>query len=149
MILDQLSLLSDAQAITASAASQNVYDLGEPGFVTYNAGKGDKPQLKRSFPRSAHIPLLIQVVEDFEGLTALKLKVQSDSDPAFPSPKDLICQDVPLADLKAGFISAIDKVPGTIEERYFRVFFEVVGGPASAGKVTAGIVGAVDESYKG
>jgi hypothetical protein len=149
MILDQLSLLSDAQTITVSAPSQNVYDLGETGFVTYNAGIGDKPQLKRSFPRSAHIPLLIQVVEDFAGLTALKLKVQSDSNSSFPSPKDLICQDVPLADLKAGFISAIDKVPGEIEERYFRVFFEVVGGPATGGKVTAGIVGAVDESYKG
>ena len=149
MILDQLSLLSDAQAITASAASQNVYDLGEPGFVTYNAGQGAKAQLKRSFPKSAEIPLLIQVVEDFAGLTALKLKVQSDDNVGFSSPKDLICQDVPLADLKAGFISAIDKVPGEIKERYIRVFFEVVGGPASAGKVTCGIVGAVDESYKG
>lgn len=149
MILDQLSLLSDAQAITSSAASQNVYDLGEPGLVTYNAGKGDKPQLKRSFPRSAHIPLLIQVVEDFAGLTELKFIVQSSSDVAFSSPVDHICQEVPVADLKEGFISSIDKVPSEIEERYVRVFFEVSGGPASAGKVTAGFVGAVDESYKG
>jgi hypothetical protein len=149
MILDQLSLLSDAQAITASAPSQNVYDLGETGFVTYNAGIGDKAQLKRSFPKSAHIPLLIQVVEDFAGLDSLKISVQFDSDPAFSAPKDLICQEVLAADLKAGFISSIDKVPSEITERYFRVFFDVVNGPASAGKVTAGIVGAVDESYKG
>ena len=149
MILDQLSILSDAQAITVSAPSQNVYDLGETGFVTYNAGIGDKKQLKRSFPRSSDIPLLIQVVEDFAGLTGLKLKVQSDDNVSFSSPKELICKDVLLADLKAGFISAIDKVPGGIEERYFRVYFEVAGGPATAGKVTAAIVGAVDESYKG
>lgn len=149
MILDQLSLFSDAQAVTASAASQNVYDLGATGFVTYNAGIGDKAQLKRSFPRSAHIPLLIQVVEDFAGLTALKFKVQSDDNVGFSSPKDLIAQDVPLADLKAGFISAIDKIPSEIKERYIRVYFEVSGNPATAGKITCGIVGAVDESYKG
>jgi hypothetical protein len=149
MILDQLSILSDAQAITVSAASQNVYDLGEPGLVTYNAGIGDKAQLKRSFPRSAHIPLLIQVVEDFADLDSLKISVQFDSDPDFSNPKDLICQEIEAADLKAGFISAINKVPPIITERYFRVFFDVVGGPASAGKVTAGIVGAVDMAYKG
>lgn len=149
MILDQLSLFSDAQAVTASAASQNVYDLGVTGFVTYNAGIGDKKQLKRSFPRSVEIPLLIQVVEDFAGLTDLKFKVQSDDNVGFSSPKDLICQDVPLADLKAGFISAIDKIPSDIKERYIRIFFEVSGGPASAGKITSGVVGAVDESYKG
>jgi hypothetical protein len=149
MILDELSILSDAQAITDSAPSQNVYDLGQPGFVTYNAGIGDKAQLKRSFPRSAHIPLLIQVVEDFDGLDSLKFKIQFDSDPAFSSPKDLICQEVDASLLKAGFISSIDKIASEINERYFRVFFEVEGGPATSGKVTAGIVGAVDMSYKG
>jgi hypothetical protein len=46
-------------------------------------------------------------------------------------------------------MSGFVKVRGEIKERFIRVFFEVVGGPASAGKVTAGIVGAVDESYKG
>jgi hypothetical protein len=144
MILDQLSIFSDAQAITASAPSQNVYDLGVPGVAAYN-----QVQLKRSFPKSAHIPLLIQVVENFSGLTSLKIKVQSASDSAFTSPVDHICQDVALASLKAGFISSIDKVPSEINNQFIRVFFEVVGGPASAGKVTAAIVGAVDESYKG
>jgi hypothetical protein len=144
MILDQLSIFSDAQAITASAPSQNVYDLGEMGVAAYN-----QVQLKRNFPKSAHIPLLIQVVENFAGLSSLKIKVQSDDNSGFSSPKDHISQEVSLADLKAGFISSIDKVPSDIKDRYIRIFFEVSGGPASAGKVTAAIVGAVDESYKG
>jgi hypothetical protein len=144
MILDQLALFSDAQAITVDAASTNIMDLGAPGIVPYG-----QVQLVRNMGKAGEIPLLIQVVEDFATLTSLQVIVQSDSSSAFASPKDLISADIPVADLVAGYIFPIDKLPRGIKEQYIRLYFNVVGANATAGKITAGIVGAVDGAYQG
>jgi hypothetical protein len=69
MLLDQQALFSEAQAITATAASTNVIDTGSSKDV----GKyGD-------------IPLLIQVVEAFNTLTSLTVTVQTDDNSSFSS----------------------------------------------------------------
>ena len=81
MLLDTQNLFSDAQAITATAASDNVVRFG----------KGD----------ISFLPLLIQVVEDFATLTSLTVKVQTASDSAFTTPVDLASTTIAVADLKA------------------------------------------------
>lgn len=144
MVFDQLSLFSDAQAITATANSTDFYDLGVPGVAAYNS-----VQLRRNLGKGKETPLLIQVVEDFNTLTSLQIIVQSDDNAAFSSAKDVMSVTVPLAELKAGFICPIDKLPRGITERFIRLRYVVAGTDPTLGKITAGVVGAVDGAYIG
>lgn len=143
MILDQNAIFSDAQAIVASAVSTNTYDLGLPGVAAYNS-----VQLKRNIGKGCEIPLLIQVVEDFDALTSLTIHVQSDDNVGFSSAKNVMSETVLLADLKAGYISNIDKLP-EIKEQFIRLSYVVAGSNPTVGKITAAFVGAVDAAYKG
>jgi hypothetical protein len=79
----------------------------------------------------------------------LTIQVQSDDNNAFSSPKVCADQVVLLADLKAGFISQIDKIPRSITEQFVRINYVVTGAAATTGKITSGIVGAVDGAYVG
>lgn len=123
MILDQNLVLSDAQAITATAASTNTIDLS----VARDVGPGYE------------LPLLIQVGEAFNNLTSLTVEVQTDDNTSFSSPRSLASQTIPLASLTVGAKSAIQKVPvGT--ERYVRLNYTVTGTAPTTGKVTAAII---------
>lgn len=144
MILDQNAIFSDAQAITASAASTNSYDLGATGIVPYG-----KIQLRRRMGKAEEIPLLVQVVEDFNNLTSLTIAIQSDDNSAFSSAATLYSVTVPLAELVAGYIIPEDDLPRNVKERYLRLFYTVTGAAPTTGKITAGFVGAVDGSYQG
>lgn len=145
MILDIRSLFSNLQAITATANSTNVYDLGAPGI----AHAGSLVQLKRNMGKAGNIPMLVQVNEDFNNLTSLDIVMQSDEDEAFGSAKEVFRVTVLLADLVAGYICPIDKLPRGITERYLRFRYEVTGAAPTTGKISAGFVMAVDGSYQG
>lgn len=129
MIFDQQTLLSDAQAITATAASTNQIDLGpiNSGFAR-DIGKG-KP-----------IPLRIQVVEAFNTLTSLTVALQVDGDVAFGSPKTVWSQVVVLADLILGKVIIPEYIPRGTDERYMRLNYTVTGTAPTLGKITAGVV---------
>lgn len=144
MVLDKNTTLSSDQAITASAASTDVLDLGARGKTAYNS-----VQLKHNVGKARHIPFLIQVTENFATLTSLTVAIETDDNSAFSSPKEIIRVVVPVAELKAGFIFPIDKLPRGIVERYVRVYYTVTGSNATAGKITAGVVLAVDGAYVG
>lgn len=132
MILDQNLILSDAQAVTATAASTNVIDLG----VSRDIGPGYE------------IPLLIQVVEDFNNLTSLTVDVQTDDASNFGTATSLASQTIALASLKAGAKSAIQCIPvGT--KRYLRINYTVTGTAPTTGKVTAGVVTGELPNWKG
>lgn len=135
MIFDRTTLLSEAQAITADAASTNIIDMGAPGTV-YGAAAA----LTRDYGKGSCIPLQIQVVEAFNNLTSLRIVVQTDDNVGFSTPKDVIEQVVPLARLIAGFTSSIIEVPHGAAERYIRVFYDITGTAPTTGKVTAGVV---------
>lgn len=143
MILDKNTTFSDAQAITATAPSTNILDLQALGKTAYNP-----TQLKYNVGIN-EIPLLIQVMEQFNNLTSLKIAIETDDNSAFSSPKEILSQTVLLADLKVGFRSAFDKLPRGIKERYLRINYTVVGAAPTLGKVQAGIVLAVDGAYVG
>ncbi|OWV77209.1 hypothetical protein ATY76_04520 [Rhizobium sp. R339] len=132
MIFDKQSLLSDAQAITADAASTNVINLGPIATGTVrNIGKGKK------------IPLSIQVVEAFNNLTSLEVKVQVDDNEAFATPKQVgTTGALALADLALGKRLNIDVIPRDADERFFRLFYDVTGTAPTSGKITAGVVAA-------
>ena len=135
MIFDLQTLLSNAQAITADAASTNIIDTGAPGTV-YGAAAA----LSRNIGKGKKIPLLIQVVETFNNLTSMEIKVECDNDVAFGSPKVVATTGaILLADLVAGKIASIDVVPRDTDERYFRIYYDITGTAPTLGKVTAGV----------
>lgn len=124
MILDKENLFSDDQAITASAASTNVVDLG----VSRDIGKG------------VPVPVLIQVTADFATLTSLTAEIETSDDEDFASADTLATSGaIPAADLVAGYQFPMQYMPlGT--KRYVRVNYTVEGTNASEGTVTAGVV---------
>lgn len=143
MILDNRSLFSDKQAITATANSTDCYDLGAPG----KTGLG--VQLKRALGKGAVIPLLVLVTESFNNLTSLDIVMQEASDSAFTSPKELFRVKVLLADLVKGYKLPIDKLPANIDLEFIRMRYEVTGTAPTTGKITAGIVASVGYPYVG
>lgn len=131
MIFDTTNLLSDAQAVTATAVSTNVIDLGpiKTGFVR-DIGKGRQ------------IPLLIQVVEAFAaaGAATLTVSLQTDDNVGFASPKTVWSSPAfALADLKPGLVVAPEYITRGTNERYFRLNYSVATGPFTAGKIVAGV----------
>ncbi len=151
MNFDNEALFSDAQAISASGdnISDNIMDLGKMGFVAYNATGSAQTQLRKRVGVAMVIPLAIQVVEDFAGAaTVLKLEFQQSDDEIFSSPENVISIEVDAAELIAGYQFPIDKFPREITKRFVRLNFNL-DDAASAGKITSGVVAAVDGGYRG
>lgn len=125
MILDKENLFSDAQAITASAASTNVL------------------KLPKGLAKGEPVRLLCQVVETFATLTSLKVAVRSDG---ALSGSDLLSANthvetaaIPVASLVAGYQFTVEYMPSGTEE-YVDLYYTVAGSNATAGKITAGVV---------
>lgn len=132
MILSAQQLFSDAQAITASADSTNVIDTGVRG-TPY----GGATALGGDLGPGNKIPLLAQIVEDFDNLTTLEIKVSTGATTALGT--EIASQTIALADLVAGKQFHIDVLPNGVVERYLGLEYVVVGTAPSAGKVSAGI----------
>lgn len=134
MIFDRTLLFSNAQAITADAASTDIVDLGATGTV-YGAASA----LVRDVGKSIEIPLNCQVVEAFNNLTDLRVIVQTDDNAGFASPKNVMEVSRLLADLKAGQNFTV-QVPAGTAERYLRLYYDITGTAPTLGKITAGVV---------
>ncbi|WP_085905907.1 Bbp16 family capsid cement protein [Kiloniella majae] len=134
MIFSKQLTFSDQQAITGDAASTNILDLGVPGTVY-----GASAAMKQDIGPGDKIPLLVQVTEDFNNLTNLKISIEVDSTTAFSSPKQLASQAILLSELKVGKQFSVDCIPNGADERYMRIHYDVSGTNPSTGKVTAGI----------
>ena len=127
MILDKQNLFSNEQAITDTADSENIIDLGLDASDVFN-------------PNEKNAELLVQVVEDFATLTSLTVSVQTDADAAFSDPTTLFSSAaVAAASLLAGYKF---KLPNLSEglEQYVKLVYTVAGSDATAGKITAGLV---------
>lgn len=137
MIFDAQTRFSKEQAVTVSAASTNVIDLGAAG-IPY----GDDAALARDQGVN-DIPIRIQVTTAFATLTSLKVAVQTDDNSAFSSATTVLeTEAIPVASLVAGYQFNIDKLPLKTTERYVRLYYTVAGTDATAGKITAGVVAA-------
>lgn len=130
MIFDQQTLLSDAQAITATAASTNIIDLGP-----INAG------FARDVGKGRPIPLRTQVVEAFNNLTSLKFDLQVADDAAFTVNVTTVWSNtLLLAALVLGAVVIPEYLTRGTNRRYMRLLYTVTGTAPTLGKITAGVV---------
>lgn len=116
MFIDNQTVLSDAQALTASAASTNILDLKAAGYL----GAGE--------------PLAVVIWVDVaaDGTTGDETyvaKLQSDDGEAFGSATDLPNKTVtiPRTTAVAGSVYVIDLDPADITEQYLRVYYTLAG----------------------
>ena len=132
MIFSAQQLFSDDQAITATAVSTNVIDLGVPGTpygavapLNQDIGKGNK------------VCFLAQVTEDFDNATSVQVTIETGATTALGTA--VLSETILLADLVAGKQSVIQVLPTQLTERYLGVRYTVVGTAPSTGTITAGI----------
>lgn len=118
MILDNELMFSDAQTITVDAASTNALDLKAGGDAV-----GQE--------------LTIRAVVDtaFATLTSLTIKVQTSANNSDWS--DVVLSPaIPVASLTKGAEVFTVRVPKGLK-RYVRLYYDITGSTATAGKVTA------------
>lgn len=132
MILSAQQLFSDKQAITATAVSTNVIDLGVPG-TPYGAAAA----LNRDVGKGTKVPLLAQVTADFNNLTSLTIALETGSTTALGTV--IASEVVLLADLVAGKQFVFDSLPDGITERYIGFRYTVTGTAPTLGSITSGI----------
>jgi len=130
MILDKQNELSNAQAITVSAASVNQIDLGPPAYTGNSKGntKGT---------------IAFNVDADFAAAGAATLQVGLRSSPNADMSNAvvaLLLPPVPVASLKRG--AALAALMGELPvparvKRYLDVFYTVSTGPFTAGAISA------------
>ena len=135
MRIDNEMLFSDNQKITQNTASTNIVQLAntEHGLTEVAFGKP--------------IPLLIQVTEDFNNVTSLKVGIQTAADEDFTSPTTLVEATLELTALKAGKKFPIKEIPAG-NKGYVRMYYTVTGTAPTTGAITAAVVDAIDNSYQ-
>jgi len=129
MILDSTLLLSDDQAITVTANSTNIIDLGnDDALVQALNEKGGE-----------HLKFFAQVTTAFAGGTSVALKLTTDDSSTFASETTIYeSAAVATASLVAGYQFKLPALP-PINEQYLRATYTVVG-THTAGNITAGLV---------
>ncbi len=141
MIFDSTNLFSDGQAVTASAASTNVIDLGATQTPQHAANA-----ITRDIGKGTPINLRVQVTADFATLTSLTVGIQTDDNEGFSSATTVLSSPaIPVASLAAGYVFPLVVVPRGVLERYVRLYYTVAGSNATGGTVTAGFVFANEE----
>ena len=131
MIIDAQLLFSDEQAITATAASTNIIDLGEERRI----GTGEPLYLVAS---------LDEAMADAGSDSTITVTLESDSTSAFSSPATVMTLGTFAATSAAGTALKGVLPPDVPTERFIRLNYTVANGNLSAGKVTAEIVKSVD-----
>lgn len=124
MYIDKQLNFSEEQAITATADSTNIIDLGAAGV-----DKGE--------------PVLLDaVVEDAftaAGAATLTVSVITAADAAFTTPETLITTAaIGKATLVRGYRLPINVLPANVK-RYVKLNYAVGTGPMTAGKINAGL----------
>ena len=127
MLLDTQNLFCENQAIAAQKEySQNIISFG----------KNDV----------SFVPVVIQVVEDFDKLTSLEVSIETDESAEFTSPTTLAKSTLNLAELLVGKAFPITFLPKG-NKGYMRLAFSVEGEIPTSGKITSGVVAGNGLSY--
>lgn len=126
MFIDAQHRFSDAQAVTADAASTNLIDLG----VARNLFDGE--------------PLAVMLTVDVaaDGTTTdetYEFQIETDDNSSFSSATDLIAHSIGYAALTAGSKHILPIPVGAAVERYLRVYYNV-GGTSPSITVTADLL---------
>jgi hypothetical protein len=136
MILSQELLMSDEQAITATADSTNYIDFGAAATP-----HGAAAALSRDVGKGEPVPIEIIVTEVFNTLTSLDITIEVDDNTSFSSAKAVYTENVLLADLVVGKNIKMMYLPEGTDERYMQVAYAVNGTNPTTGKITAGVSG--------
>ena len=123
-MLDNELVLSDNQAVTATAVSTNAYDAGSQAI---NLGAGE------TIEYAAHV-----VDASFAGLTSVQFQLIAADDAALTSNVVVIEESaaIPLASLTLGSRPFRGKLNPSVKKRYYG-FNYVVVGTGTAGKLTS------------
>jgi hypothetical protein len=125
MYLDRQNLFSSSQAVTATAASTDIIDLGSSRDI----GAGEP------------LEIIVAVDTTFTagGAATLDIALQTDTSSGFGSAVTLASTGATaVASLTSGVAIARWKVPRGVL-RYLRLNYTVATGPMTAGTITAGI----------
>ena len=135
MYIDKQLLMSDAQAVTSSAASTNVIDLG--------AHLGMDPGVTEDL----WLQVRVDTTATASGSATVTFTVETDDDEAFGSATTVYSSAaIGKATLVAGYYPVRIRLPLGME-RYVRVYYTVATGPLTAGKFDAFINSGAQESF--
>lgn len=124
MYVDAQLLFSDAQAVTAAAASTNIVDLG----VARDLGTG----------QDLYVVVSVDTTMDDDGDdSTLEVKVQKDTVEGFGSAEDAQIIGTFAATSAAGTRLVAKLDPDKIDQRYIRLYYTPANGNLSAGAFTA------------
>ena len=126
MLLDQNTILSDAQAITTTAASTNTVDLTAAGNVV-----------------AGGLFAVCRTDEAFAGATGVQISLQTSDTSAFSSVTTLLSATFAAADLAAANKMLMAMALPFGLKRYVRAYYTVTG-TATAGKLSFFLTDAVD-----
>lgn len=130
MIIDKLLQVSDAQAVTASAASTDVIDFGQ---TNPNSGLNDNVTLAITVDEAATA----------SGSATVVFSIQDSADNSTFTDVYATAA-IGKATLVAGY-QVLMPIPYKLR-RYFRVYYTVATGPLTAGKFSAQIVTGVQQN---
>lgn len=136
MILNKNLILSEAQAITATAISQNVIQWPTNGIIP-----GDAAAIVRNLGAGTPLPILLQVVETFATLTSLTITLETSAAADLSSSTVLASSGaLALAVLTAGHRPTFLRyMPDATLLAFIGLRYTVGGSNATAGKITAAI----------
>lgn len=130
MILDRQNLVSWKQAITASAVSTDVIDLGPPMW-TGSSGND----------RDIDVIAVVETAFTAAGAATLEIQIQSAQDGAFTTNVLTHSSTGAIALAKLGVpgrLSQSLEIPAD-SQRYVRANYVVATGPMTAGAITVGV----------
>ena len=140
MFLDAQNLFSDAQAITASAGSTNIIDLG-----IFTTTSGTAAERRIGTGENLYIFSLLDVaMTDAGSDSTVTVTLESDDDAAFPSATTRQTLFTFAAVSAAGTIAFARIQPEILTEQFIRLFYTVAGGNLTTGSFTSGVVHDID-----
>ena len=136
MILNKNLILSEAQAITATAISQNVIQWPTNGIMY-----GDAAATPRNLGPGNPMPILLQVVEAFNTLTSLTITLETSAAADLSSSTVLASSGaIPLATLIIGHRpSFLRYFPDATLLAFIGLRYTVTGTNPTLGKITAAV----------
>ena len=131
MIIDKNLQLSDAQAVTASAASTNVIDLGAAYQEVAQGGM-------------LHLVVSVPTTVTAAGAATVTVALQQSADNSTYTDV-VVSPAIGKASLAAG-AQVVLPVPPGLASRYLRAYYTVATGPLTAGTFSANIVSGIQQS---
>lgn len=135
MIIDNSLVLSNNQAITATADSTNTLDLGAPGTPF-----GSPVALSPDIAKGNRIDLAVNVTQAFNNLTSLNVALMVSPDNSTWT--KVASEDYALAALGLGQLPFPAQFPIGTNARYVKLTYTVTGTNPTTGQIFAAPVAA-------